>query len=79
LLALCLVAGRLIGGAGQSAILARSALIFIPLWLVGAGINMWVGVTKAGYSVKEEIPFFFVAFLVPAAAALLVWLMNSRG
>jgi hypothetical protein len=73
LLALCLVAGRLFGGAGQSTQLARSALVFIPLWFVGAGINMWAGVSKAGYSVKEEIPFFFIVFLIPAAVALLVW------
>ena len=73
LLALCLVAGRLMGGAGQSTLLARSALVFIPLWLVGAGINMWAGVSKAGYSVKEEIPFFLIVFLIPAAVALFVW------
>ena len=73
LLAVCLVAGRLLGGAGQPALLARSALVFIALWFIGAGINMWVGVSKAGYSVKEEIPFFFIVFLIPAAAALILW------
>ena len=73
LLAVCLVAGRLMGGAGQPAFLARSALVFIPLWFIGAGINMWVGVSKAGYSVKEEIPFFFIVFLIPAAVALIFW------
>ena len=78
LLALCLVAGRLIGGAGQSTILARSALVFLPLWLVGAGINMWFGVSRAGYSVKDEVPFFLIVFLIPAALALLVWWKYSR-
>ena len=73
LLALCLLAGRLMGGPGQTTLLARSALVFIALWLVGAGINMWVGVSKAGYSVKEEIPFFFIVFLIPAAVALVFW------
>lgn len=77
LLALCLIAGRLIG-AGQSTLLARSALVFIALWFVGAGINMWNGVSKAGYSVKEEIPFFFIVFLIPTAVALLVWWKYSR-
>ena len=77
LLALCLVAGRLTAGGDQS-VLARSALVFIPLWLIGAGINMWFGVSKAGYSVKEEIPFFFIVFLIPAAVALLVWWKYSR-
>jgi len=78
LLAVCLVAGRLMGGAGQPTLLARSALVFIALWFVGAGINMWVGVSKAGYSVKEEIPFFFIVFLIPAAVALVVWWRYSR-
>jgi hypothetical protein len=67
LLLLCLVVGHRFGGVVQS------ALVFIPLWFVAAGINMWFGVTKAGYSVKEELPFFFVVFLIPAAAALLVY------
>jgi hypothetical protein len=78
LLAVCLVVGRLIGGVGNSTILARSALVFIALWFVGAGINMWLGVTRAGYSFKEEIPFFFLVFLVPAAVALFVWWKTSR-
>jgi hypothetical protein len=25
--------------------------VFIPLWLVAAGINMWIGVSKEGYTV----------------------------
>jgi hypothetical protein len=77
LLAVCLLAGRYAGG-GQPAILARSALIFIGLWFVGAGINMWLGVSRAGYSVKEEIPFFFVVFLIPATVALFFWWRYSR-
>lgn len=78
LLALCLVAARLIGGAGNSSIIARGALLFLPLWFIGAAINMWIGVTKAGYSVREETPFFFVVFLIPAAVALLIWWRLSR-
>jgi hypothetical protein len=53
--------------------IARSALVFIALWFVGAGINMWVGVSKTGYPVKEEIPFFFIVFLIPAVVALIFW------
>jgi hypothetical protein len=66
------------GGAAQPSALARSALVFVGLWFVGAGINMWLGVTRAGYSVKEEIPFFFIVFLIPAVVALLVWWKYSR-
>ena len=78
LLALCLVAGRLIGGAGQPTLPARSALVFVPLWFIGAGINMWLGVSKAGYSVKEEIPYFLIVFLIPTAVALVLWWRYSR-
>ena len=52
---------------------SRAALVFVPLWAIAAGINMWMGVSKAGYSVKEEIPFLFIVFLIPAAVALLIW------
>jgi len=78
LLLICLWVGRMMGGADQPAIMARSALVFIPLWLVCAGINLWVGVTREGYTVKEEIPFFLVVFLIPAAMAQLVSFLYSR-
>jgi hypothetical protein len=61
LLALCVVIGR-----------ASGAKLFIPLWLVAAGINMWIGVTRAGYSVAEEAPIFLLVFAVPAVVALLL-------
>jgi len=73
LLAACLLIGRLIGGANPSTGVSRAALVFVPLWAVAAGINMWLGVAKKGYSIKEETPFFFIVFLIPAALALLIW------
>jgi len=76
LLALCLLVGRWLGGTVG---LANGAKLFIPLWLVGAGINMWVGVTRAGYSVAEEAPIFLLVFAVPAAVALLVLWRLSQG
>ena len=78
LLIVCLVIGRLVGGASPSTTLARAALVFIALWVVGAGTNMWIGVSKAGYSVSEELPIFFVVFAVPAVVALFVWWRLSR-
>jgi hypothetical protein len=53
----------------------RVALIsFVVVWLVIAGLNMWIGVTRAGYSIAEELPIFLLIFGVPAvAAALLKW------
>ncbi|MGH7631971.1 MAG: hypothetical protein ACREOF_21765 [Gemmatimonadales bacterium] len=73
LLALCLLIGR-IGGVG----VATAAKAFLPLWLIAAGVNMYVGVARAGYSVAEEAPVFAVVFAVPAAAALLVWWRYSQ-
>ena len=78
LLLLCILVSRLVGGVNQPPILARAVLIFIPLWFVGAGVNMWFGVTRAGYSVKEELPFFFIVFLIPAAVAFLLYWKYSR-
>ncbi|MBN7137413.1 hypothetical protein A7A76_22125 [Lysobacter enzymogenes] len=72
LLALCLLAGRGFGGPGAAPlILAIKA--FLPLWFVGAAINMYIGVARAGYSVGEELPIFLVIYAVPAAVAALLW------
>ena len=38
---------------------------------------MWVGVTRAGYSVAEEAPIFLVVFVVPAAVALFILWRSS--
>jgi hypothetical protein len=70
LLGLCAFAGRAVGGTHGMAI---GALVFLPLWLVGAGINMYIGVTRAGYTVADEAPIFLVVFAIPAAAALVAW------
>jgi len=79
LLGLCLLIGRWIGGATPAAGLATAAKVFILLWLIAAGVNMWAGVAKAGYSVAEEAPIFLVVFAVPVAVALLVLWRLSRG
>jgi hypothetical protein len=43
----------------------------LSVWLVITGANMWIGVSKAGYSVAEELPILLLPFLVPVAAAVL--------
>jgi hypothetical protein len=70
LLGVCASIGALLGGASGA---ATAALAFLPLWLVGAGINMYIGVKRAGYSIAEEAPMFLVVFAIPAAIALVVW------
>jgi hypothetical protein len=53
---------------------AAGARLFIPVWLAVAGVNMWVGVTRAGFTVMQELPILAVNFAVPAAvAALAAW------
>ena len=44
----------------------------VALWLAIVGINMWIGVSKAGYSVAEETPILLLLFIVPAALAMVV-------
>jgi hypothetical protein len=52
---------------------SRAALYFLPVWLAVAALNLWYGVTKAGYSVADEFPIFLLIFAVPSAVALLIW------
>jgi len=65
------IAGWRLGGHAQSMVTAVK--VFIPVWAVTAGINMWIGVSRAGYSVIEELPIFGIIFLVPAAVAIFIW------
>ncbi|PVX85643.1 hypothetical protein [Paraburkholderia unamae] len=67
LLGLFLLFGRLWGGGDPD--LAMAAKLFILAWLAVSLVNMWVGVTKAGYSVRDELPILFIVFLVPAVIA----------
>ncbi|MEN4917061.1 hypothetical protein ABE485_00210 [Achromobacter spanius] len=72
LLGVFLLFGKLWGA--DAAALAVAAKAFIPVWLVVSAVNMWVGVTHAGYSVREELPILLIVFLVPAVlAALAIW------
>lgn len=70
LLAIAVLAARQFGG---NKAMALAALLFIPLWLAAALLNMWIGVTRAGYSVGEELPIMLVIFAPPAALAGFLW------
>jgi hypothetical protein len=70
LLAVCLFGGHSLGSPSG---LAAGALAFLPLWLIGAGINLYLGVKTAGYTVREEMPIFLLVFAIPAVVALLAW------
>jgi hypothetical protein len=77
LLGVCVMIGKLVDGSDAG--MAKGAIVFLPLWLIGAGVNMWFGVAKAGYSVSEELPVFGVIFAVPAAvASVVLWRLRAR-
>ena len=72
LLGLFVLAGRLLGG-GNTQSMMTAVKLFLPVWLVAALINMWIGVSRAGYSVAEELPIFLAIFLIPGIAAAFLW------
>lgn len=78
LLAVLLVIGSLRGGIGSPA-MRSAAHVFIPVWLVAAAVNMYIGVTQAGYTIAQELPIFGVIFAVPAAIAFALskWLARQ--
>ena len=45
---------------------------FVAVWLAATVFNLWVGVSLAGYSVRDELPILLLLFAVPAAIAFLV-------
>ena len=67
LLAVFLLAGHALGRGRQA------ALYFLPAWFAGAAIILWFGVSRAGYSVRDEAPIFLLIFAIPSALALLTW------
>jgi hypothetical protein len=71
LLGIFLLGGRLLSASAPSLGMAGALRWFIPLWLIAAAVNLWIGVTHAGYSVAEEAPIFLIVFAVPAGVALL--------
>jgi len=76
LLTICLVGARAVGGTMPS--VATGAKVFIPIWLVVAAVNMWLGVSRAGYSVGEELPIFLLIFALPAVVAGVTWWKLSQ-
>jgi hypothetical protein len=70
--ALHFVARRLKLGGGDPT--GFAVKLFLPLWLVAALVNLWVGVNRAGYTLLQEMPFFSLVFGLPAAFAILLFL-----
>ena len=66
-----LILGRLFSANYPGAVLAAT-VAYVAFWFVIVGVNMWVGVAKAGYSVMEELPIFLLIFGLPAVVAVLL-------
>ena len=72
LLGLFLLFGKLWGGTTPD--FGAAAKAFIPVWLVICVVNLWIGVSKAGYTVREEAPVLLIVFVPPAIlAGFLIW------
>ena len=76
LLGICLLLGRWIGGAAVTPD-ATTIKYFLVLWLAAALVNMWVGVSKAGYPIKGEAAIALLVFAVPAIVAIVIWFRFS--
>jgi len=75
LLGVFLLFGKLWGGDALGS--ATAAKAFIPVWLAIAIVNLWIGVSRAGYTVREELPILLIVFAVPALAAIAaIWLFS---
>jgi hypothetical protein len=49
-----------------------ATIVFSILWFLLAVVNMGVGVSQAGYSLREELPIFLLIFLLAVAVAVFV-------
>ncbi len=70
-LAVCVITAKRLGEGGAAPI-GPAVATFIAAWFVIAAANMWFGVARAGYSLREELPIFLLIFLLPAVAAVFV-------
>lgn len=61
-----------------ASLIGPAATAFIPVWLVVAIVNLWVGVTQAGYPLRAELPILLVVFAVPAVLAGVIFWRMSR-
>jgi len=68
---LCLGIAKLAADFSPSAT-TIATVAFIVIWLVLAAVNMWLGISTAGFTFMQELPIFLLIFLLPAAVAVLV-------
>jgi hypothetical protein len=69
--AACTGVAKLLASSSTS-YMAIATVAFVVIWFVAAAGNMWIGVSQAGYSFREEFPIFLLIFLLPSAVAIFV-------
>jgi len=69
--AVCLGMAKLLTNTSTSSTTIATAA-FVAMWFVAAASNMWVGVSQAGYSCREEFPIFLLIVLLPSVVAVFV-------
>jgi hypothetical protein len=69
--AACVGAAKVFAASSPTSMMTATA-VFVILWLLASAANLWIGVTKAGYSFGEELPIFLLIFLLPAVVAAFV-------
>jgi pilus assembly protein TadC len=47
-----------------------ATLLFLLFWLALSVLNLWIGVSHAGYTLAEELPILALIFGLPAVTAL---------
>jgi hypothetical protein len=76
LIMLCFFVGHLIS---RSEGFNLAIKVFLSLWLLASGINMYVGVKRNGYPFSEEISPFLTVYFIPAGLSLLLrWSSAER-
>ncbi len=71
LLAVFFLASRAMAGRYPPAH-AAALVVFALLWIPLAAVNMWVGMSRAGYSFFEELPIFLLIAGLPLAVGYLL-------
>ena len=71
LLAVCALLGRLFSAHYPNATYTAT-VAFILIWLGVSAANLWVGVSKGGYTFADELPIFLVIFAVPTIVAIVL-------
>ena len=69
--AACLGVAKLLASSSTPATMTAT-VAFVVIWFVAAAANMWIGMSQAGYSFREELPIFLSICSWPSAVAIFV-------